>query len=122
MLVPYRPNHSGVQPAHHKRQSADARGTDRASSWHPSRDLQRVRSEAAEALTCLVEKVLRHRDVDERRMDIAVPEVGREELQPFLWIDAGAIPFKNAVHHERVTQVMNARPGLASWRLKAGSP
>jgi hypothetical protein len=45
----------------------------------PSLDLQTVRSESAEALTCLVEKILRHGDVNERRMDIAVPEIGREE-------------------------------------------
>src|SRR5216684_451206 len=122
MIGPYGLKHCAVQPAIHRRTRAAARGADRGSSWHPPPDLQKVRSQAAEALPCPVGKVLRHPDLDERRMDIAVPEVGREELQPFLWIDAGAIPFKNAVHHERVTQVMNARPGLASWRLKAGSP
>src|ERR1700752_5226652 len=71
------------------------------SCLHPSLDLQTVRSESAEALTCLVEKILRHGDVNERRMDIAVPQIGREERQLVLRIDAGAITFENAVHHER---------------------
>src|SRR6266481_2439743 len=69
MIGPYGLKHCAVQPAIHRRTRAAARGADRASSWHPSRDLQRVRSEAAEALTCLVEKVLRHRDVDEQPSD-----------------------------------------------------
>src|SRR5260370_40052478 len=98
MIGPYGLKHCAVQPAIHRRTRAAARGADRASSWHPSRDLQRVRSEAAEALTCLVAKALRHRDVDERRMDIAVPEVGRRDLPPFLAIHACAIPFTTAVH------------------------
>jgi hypothetical protein len=51
-----------------------------------SLDLQTVRSESAEALTCLVEKILRHGDVNERRMDIAVPQIGREERQLVLRI------------------------------------
>jgi hypothetical protein len=49
-----------------------------------------------------------------------VAEVGRQERQLILRIDAGAIPREDTVHNHRVTQVMNARPRLASWRLKAG--
>src|SRR5260370_42676913 len=109
MIEPYGLKHCAVQPAIHRRTRAAARGADRASSWlHPSRDLQRMRSEAAEALTCLGEKVLRHRDVNERRMDIAVPEGGREELQGFLWLDAGGIPFESAAQPEQVALDINA--------------
>src|SRR5260370_11501875 len=123
MIGPYGPKHCAVPPATHKRTRAAVRATDRPSSWlHLSRDPQTVRSKAAEALTRLVEKLLRHRYVNERRMDIPVAQIGCKERQPFLRIDAGAIPREDAVHDHRVSQVMNARPGLASRRLKAGSP
>src|SRR5271154_4221813 len=112
---PYGRKHYAVEPATHRRTRAAVQGADRACSClHPSLDLQTVRSESAEPLTCLVQKILRHGDVHERRMDIAVPEIGREERQLVLRIDAGAIPFEHAVHHERVTQVMNARPRPAA--------
>ena len=50
--------------------------------------MQAVCSERPEAVACLLQEILRDRDVDERRMDIAMPEVGREERQLILRIDA----------------------------------
>jgi hypothetical protein len=47
-----------------------------------------------------------------------VAQIGCQERQPFLRIDAGAIPREDAVHDHRVSQVMNARPGQG---VRAGS-
>src|SRR6266851_10516466 len=55
-------------------------------------------------------------------MDIPVPEIGRQERELVLRVDAGAIPLENAVHHHRVTQVVNAWTGLALRRLNPGTP
>ena len=81
-----------------------------------------MRTERPEAFACLLQEFLGDRDVDQRRVDIAVTQIGREERQPILRIDAGAVPLENAVHDERVTQVVNARTNLAFRRLDPGTP
>src|ERR1700680_3867694 len=55
-------------------------------------------------------------------MDIPVPKIGREERELVLRIDAGAIPLENPVHDYRVTQVVDARTGLALQRFNPGTP
>src|ERR1700674_1626262 len=55
-------------------------------------------------------------------MDIPVPKIGRQERELVLRIDAGAIPLENAVHDHRVTQVVDARTGLALQRFNPGTP
>ena len=67
--------------------------------------MQAMHPERAEALAGLLQKVLRDRDVDQCRMYIAVPEIGRQERQAVLSINAGPVPFKNAVHDERVALI-----------------
>ena len=84
--------------------------------------MQAMRSECSESLVCLLQDILSDGDIDQRRMDIVVPEIGRQERKLVLRIDAGAIPLENAVHHHRVTQVVNARTGLALRRLDPGTP
>src|SRR5450756_739582 len=70
----------------------------------------------------LLKEFLGDRDVNQRRVDIAVPQICREEWKLVLRIDAGAVPFENAVHHKRVTQVVDARASLAFRRLESGTP
>lgn len=85
----------------HRRRHAEAAGKDRPSSWlRPFRYSETMRSKLSEALVRLVKKVLGHCDVHQRRMDIAVSKIRRKERQLVLRIDAGAVPFENAVHHE----------------------
>lgn len=79
-------------------------------------------AQRTEALVCLLQDILSDGDIDQRRMDIAVSEIGRQEWKLVLRIDAGAIPFQNAVHDHRVTQVVDARTGLALRRFDPGTP
>ena len=79
-------------------------------------------SECTEALVCLLQEILRDRDIDQRRMDITVPKIGRQEWKLVLRIDAGPIPFQNAVHDHQVMQVVDARTDLALRRLDPGAP
>ena len=95
---------------------------DRLHGVHPFRYMQAMCSECTEALVCLLQEILGDGDIDQRRMDIAVPEIGRQERELVLRIDAGAIPLQNAVHDHRVTQVVNARTSLALRRLDPGAP
>ena len=95
---------------------------DRFHGCTPSDACRQCDANVTEALVCLLQEILRDRDVDQRRMDIAVPEIGRQEWKLVLRIDAGAIPFENAIHDHGVTQVVNARTGLALRRLDPGTP
>ena len=84
--------------------------------------MQAVRPEDAEALPGLLQQILRDRDIDQRRMDIAVPEVGRQVRKAILRIDAGAVPVENPVHDERVTNVVNTGADLSLEWFDAGAP
>ena len=56
-----------------------------------------------------MQQVLRDRDVDQRGVDIPVAEVGREERQTILRVDARPVPFEDPVHDHRVPQVVQTR-------------
>src|SRR5260370_11061517 len=79
-------------------------------------------TERPEAFVCLLQDFLGDRDVNQRRVDIAVTQICREEWKLILRIDAGAVPLENAVHHERMTQVVDSRASLAFRRLNSGTP
>jgi len=72
----------------------------------------------AEPLAGFLQQILRDGDVDQRRVDVPVTQIGREEVQPVLRVDAGSIPFKDPVHDHRVPQVMHARPRPPGRRLE----
>jgi hypothetical protein len=80
-----------------------------------------MRPDRSEALAGLLQEVLSDGDVDQRRVDIAVPEIGRQERKFVLRIDARAVPFENAVHHKRVAEVVDTRTGFALRRLDPGA-
>src|SRR5260221_11007344 len=79
-------------------------------------------TERPEAFVCMLQDFLGDCDVNQRRVDIAVTQIGREEWKLILRIDAGAVPLENAVHHERMTQIVDARASLAFRRLNSGTP
>ena len=58
-----------------------------------------------------MQQVLRDGDVDQGGVDIPVAQVGREERQAILRIDAGPVPFEDPVHDHRVAQVVETRTG-----------
>lgn len=74
----------------------------------------------AKSLARQAEQLLSDGEIDERRVDVAVPEVGGEVGQTALWVDPLLVPLKHAVDDERVAQVVDARPATASLRLEAG--
>ena len=78
--------------------------------------------ERPESFVCFLQDFLGDRDVNQRRVDIAVTQICREEWKFLLRIDTGAVPLENAVHHERMSQVVDARASLASRRLNSGTP
>src|SRR5258707_12343512 len=79
-------------------------------------------TERPEAFVCMLQDFLGDCDVNQRRVDIAVTQICREEWKLILRIDAGAVPLENAVHHERMTQIVDARASLAFRRLNSGTP
>ena len=74
----------------------------------------------AEAFAGQAEQLLGNGEVDERRVNVAVPEVGREEGQSALRVDPFAIPLEHAVNDEGVAQVVDTRSAPADIRLEAG--
>ena len=48
-------------------------------------------------------------------------EIGREERQAILRVDARSVPFEDPVHDHRVAQIMNARPCFSSQWLQPRS-
>jgi hypothetical protein len=60
------------------------------------------RAVRAESLARQAEQLLSDGEIDERRVDVAVPEVGGEVGQPALWVDPVPVPLKHAVDDERV--------------------
>ena len=73
-----------------------------------------------EASARLTEQLLRYGQVDERRVDVAMTEVGREVRQARLRIDPVAIPREHPMHDEAVAQVVHAWPRPATGGFEAG--
>src|SRR4029077_6330226 len=68
-----------------------------------------------------MQKVLRDSDVDQRRVDISMAEIGCEERQTILWVDARLVPFEDPVHDHRVPQVVQARTCSPLRRFQPGT-
>lgn len=75
---------------------------------------------SAESLARQAEQLLGDGEVDERRVDVAVPEVGGEVGQPALRVDPLPVPLEHAVNDERVTQVVDAWSAPTNIRLETG--
>ncbi len=73
----------------------------------------------AEAFARQIEQLPSNREIDERRVDVAVPEVGREVGQPTLRVDPFAVPLDHAVNDEGVAQVVDTWSAPADIRLEA---
>lgn len=74
----------------------------------------------AETFARQTEQLLGDGQIDERRVDVAVPEIGGEVGQPALRVDPQPVPLEHAVDDERVPQVVDARPATSRLRLEAG--
>lgn len=75
---------------------------------------------SAESLARKAEQLLGDGEVDERRVDVAVPEVGGEVGQPALRVDPLPVPLEHAVNHEGVAQVVDAWSAPTGVGLEAG--
>lgn len=73
----------------------------------------------SETLACQTEQLLGDGEIDERRVDVAVPEIRREVGQPALRVDPLPVPLEHPVDDKRVSQIVNAGPATARLRLEA---
>lgn len=74
----------------------------------------------AETLARQAEQLLGDGEVDKRRVDVAVPEIGGEVGQPALRVDPFPVPLEHAVNDEGVAQIVDAWSAPTNVRLEAG--
>jgi hypothetical protein len=65
-----------------------------------------------------LQQILRDREIHQCRVDILVPQPGRQVMESLLRIDAFAVPRQHAVDHKGMPQIMDPRPPAALCRLE----
>ena len=68
----------------------------------PLDGLQDVGFRSSEPLVCVLKQFLRNREIDQRRVNVAVPEIGGEIRQPRLRVDPLLIPHRHSMDYEGV--------------------
>src|SRR5580700_5042390 len=122
MIEPYGWTRCAARPAIRRRTRASGQGTDQLCSCpHLLLQIEAWCANCPEPLICVMQQVLGDGDVDQSRVDIPMTEIGREERQAILRVDARPVPFEDPVHDHRVAQVMNARAGFSSQWLQLES-
>src|SRR5258708_170203 len=108
---------------HGKTHAADRQGPEeRVSFSRSSLDrFQHAGLSATKPRVGMLEKLLRDRQVNERRMDVEVAEIRSQVLETVLWVDSLAIPLGHPMDDERVPDIVNPWSTTAAARVHTGA-
>ena len=82
-------------------------------------DLQHIGFGHSEPLVCLLKQFLCDRQVNQRRVDIAMTEVRRQMSQTSLRVDSLLVPLRHTMNDERVSKIVDARATAAGVSVHA---